>query len=175
VRHLSLLFGVCMVGLLLTARPAAADIPPRGACLSGDVGKACEEAVDESGDVVGAGVCMAEKCTRATPDGAMTYDCAICRPQKAEPGAGGAINAPVPPTAGASTDPVEPSAGSTTIGPGGSSTSGGATHKPADKPDADDGGCSLGAGRRGAGPAGLMTLLILGLALGRRRLQYERA
>lgn len=152
MRHSSLFFGVLMVGLLAGARPAAADVPPLGACGAGEVGDPCYEAVDESGQVVGAGICVAERCKRVTPSGPMTYDCAMCRPKSAEPSAGGAANDPVQPTAGAGEEPVKPSA--------------------AEKPEAEDGGgCSMSAAGRGAGSAALASLLVLGLALARRRAQ----
>jgi len=145
VRHFGLFFGVLMVGLLALARPAAADIPPVGACSTSQVGKACDEAVDASGDIGGSGVCVAEQCTRATPSGPMTYDCAMCRPKPTEPNAGGAGNEPTPPTAGA-----------------------GAAGKPTSTPESHEGGCNMSAGERGTGSA-LASLLVLGWALARRR------
>lgn len=191
MRHFSLFFGVLMMGLLSFARPAAADIPPLGACGVGEVGEPCDEAVDESGHEVGSGICVAEQCKRATPDGPMTYDCAMCRPKPAEPSAGGAANdpvqptagagageAPVKPSAGASNDPGEPSAGSAgspSTGKGGASaSSAGATNKPTEKPEAEDaGGCSMSSAGRGAGSAALASLVVLGLALARRRFQID--
>jgi hypothetical protein len=77
-RHFSLFFGVLMaVGLLAEARPAAADVAPPGLCGANEAGQVCDEAVNESGQVVGAGVCVAEQCQRATPDGPMKYDSAF--------------------------------------------------------------------------------------------------
>lgn len=151
-----------MVGLLSFARPAAADIPPLGVCQMGEVGEACDEAVDESGQVVGSGICVAEQCKRVTPDGSMTYDCAMCRPKATETNAGGAANDPVEPSPG--------SAGSSSPGKGGASASAGASGKPSAEPEAEDaGGCSMGPAGRGAGSAALASLLVLGLALARRR------
>jgi hypothetical protein len=186
VRHFSLFFGVLMVGLLAGARPAAADIPPLGSCRADEVGQACDEAVNEAQEVVGPGVCVAETCTRASREGPISYDCTICRSKPAEPGAGGASNDPARPTAGsgnapkpsagASNDPVEPSAGRAGSATGGSSTSAGTTSKPTEKPEADrDGGCTMSAGGRGAGTAGLASLLVLGLAIARRRSQRDHA
>ena len=138
--------------MLLGARPAAADIPPLGACQLGEVGQACDDAVDKAGEVVGSGICVAEQCTRALPSGAMTYDCAMCRPKPAEPSAGGAANDPVKPTAGSANEPAKPSA------------------------EADDGGgCTMSGGGRGTGSAALGSLLVLGLALARRRSSQARA
>lgn len=180
MRHFSVFFGVLMVGLLSGARPAAADVPPLGTCSK--VGEVCYEPVDESGRSIdtGTGICMAEQCTRGTPDGPMTYDCRMCRSKPAEPNAGGAANDPVQPTAGAGEEPAKPSAGASndpvqpSAGKAGSSSAAGAPSKPTEKPETDDaGGCSMSVASRGVGSTALASLLVLGLALVRRRSQQK--
>jgi MYXO-CTERM domain-containing protein len=183
VRHFSLFIGVLVtVGWLAEARPAAADIPPAGICNPSEVGQACDDAVDESGNDVGAGVCVADECHRATPDGPMTYDCVMCRPPAADGGAGGVANDPVEPAAGNGGEPSAGRAGSSSTGKagsssagtpnsstGGSSASAGTSSQPSKKPEADSGGCSLGSNARSGSFAGLTSLLILGVALLHRR------
>jgi len=147
LRHFSVIFGNCVFGGVLLPRAAAADIAPPGACQIGEIGQACDEAVDEAGTVVGSGVCVAEKCTRASPSGSMAYDCAICRASQPAPEAGGA-------------------------GAGGGSPGAGAPSKPTDKPapkSDEGGGCSLTTTRGGSGFLGVASLLGLGVALARRR------
>ncbi|MES1182311.1 MAG: hypothetical protein ABUL60_00780 [Myxococcales bacterium] len=172
-------------GLLVQAAPAAADIPPEGSCSPGELGQPCDNAVDESGNDVGAGVCVADTCRRATPDGPMTYDCVMCR-KPTQPNAGGAGNEPVEPSAGNAGDasagqPATSAGNAGTSGAGtagapggdkgGSSATAGASSQPTKKPDSDDGGgCSLSSGaRRAGGLAGLISVAVVGLALSRRR------
>lgn len=182
MRHFSLFFGVLMMGLLSGAPPAAADVPPLGTCSK--VGEVCYEPVDESGRGIdtGPGVCMAEQCKRGTPDGPVTYDCRMCRPQPAEPSTGGAANDPVQPSAGAGEEPVKPTAGASndpvqpSAGKGGGSSAAGSTSKPEEREaddDDDDGGCSMSSASRGAGSTALASLVVLGLALARRRSQQK--
>ena len=185
MRTISLFFGVCVAaGLFAGARTAAADLAPAGLCLGSKAGDACDDALDESGQVVGPGICVAEQCSRATPDGPMTYACVMCRPKPDQNagGAGGSGGDPVQPVAGAATGGSEnapkPSAGSgpatagsaPTAGSSTAGTSGTTTNKP-NATSSDDGGCSIGTGARGTGLAGGASLLFLGLALRRRRAQ----
>jgi hypothetical protein len=144
------------------------------------VGEPCEFAVDKDGKEVGPGVCVAEMCSHATPDGPMQYECVMCRPPKDEPngaagaGAGGEGGAdPVGPSGGTGgADPVKPPvAGSAT---GGSGTAGsnngiagfhnGIAGAPTNnnQDSNTDGGCSVAHGARGTA----VTLVGLGLALG---------
>jgi hypothetical protein len=172
-------------GLLGQAAPAAADIPPEGSCSAGELGQACDNAVDESGKDVGAGVCVADRCQRATPDGPMTYDCVMCRPKSTQ-NAGGVGNEPGEPSAGnageASAGQAASSAGTPGTsgtgtagapggGKGGSSATTGTSGQPTKKPDSDDdGGCSLSSGARRTGSlAALTSLLVVGVTLSRRR------
>lgn len=185
MRYFSLICGALMgLGLLVQAAPAAADIPPEGSCSPGELGQPCDNAVDESGNDVGAGVCVADTCRRATPDGPMTYDCVMCR-KPTQPNAGGAGNEPVEPSAGnageasagqpgtsagTSGTPGTGTAGAPNGGKGGTSATG-TSGQPTKKPTSDDGGgCSLSSGaRRTGGLAGLMSVAVVGFALSRRR------
>lgn len=184
MRNFSLICGALMgLGLLAQAAPAAADIPPEGSCSAGELGQPCDNAVDESGNDVGAGVCVADTCRRATPDGPMTYDCVMCRPKPTQPNTGGAGNDPVEPGAGnageASAGRPASSAGTSGTGTagapdggkGGTSATAGTSSQPTKKPDSDDeGGCSLSSGARRTGSlAALTSLLVVGVTLSRRR------
>lgn len=186
MRYFSLICGALMgIGSLVQAAPAAADIPPEGSCSPGELGQPCDNAVDESGNDVGAGVCVADTCRRATPDGPMTYDCVMCR-KPTQPNAGGAGNEPVEPSAGnageASAGQPATSAGTSGTsgtgtagapggGKGGTSATAGTSSQPTKKPDSgDDGGCSLSAGARRTGSlAALTSLVVVGVTLSRRR------
>lgn len=185
MRTISLFFGVCVAAGVLTAvQPAKADIPPDGLCVGDQPGDPCAPAVDKSGNVVGPGVCVAEQCTRASPNGPMTYACVMCRPESGTGGAGGAASDPVEPVAGTGNGPTptggtgnapKPTAGSAgaATNTAGSTSSAGSGTTPV-KPDAkssDDGGCSVGPGARGTGLASAASLLIFGLARRRRRSQ----
>lgn len=152
MRNSSLVFGVCLaLGVLVAAGPAAADIAPPGLCDPEDVGEVCDNAIDKDGNELGkAGLCVAEKCTRGTPDGTMKYDCVMCRSQTTEPSAGGA--------GGGASDPNK----------GGSASAAGKTGKDTDDAK-DDGGCSIGMGGRHTGVVTVSSLLALALAFGRRR------
>jgi hypothetical protein len=185
-----LVFGVCLgLGLALAPLTAAADIAPPGLCASDEVGEACDEAVDENGTELDApGVCVAEQCTRGTPNGPMKYACVMCRPESNAPtagGAGGAESYPAEPSAGAAgtvseptggrsgNGPVNPTAGSggkEGSGKGGSATTAG---KPANGTNdgKDDGGCSIGLGGGRSGVVTVSSLLACALVLGRRRWQ----
>lgn len=189
MRTNGLFFGVGLaLGLFAAAGPAAADIPPPGLCRSDEVGAVCDEAVDKNGKELGeAGICVAEQCTRGTPNGPMTYACVMCRLEATDPnagGAGGGANYPAEPSAGAASQPTEPATGGSgssptkpTAGSGGqtnpakggsSSTAGKATQDAAGE---DDGGCSIGLGKHPSGIVTVSSLIALGLVLGRRRWQ----
>lgn len=189
MRNKSLVFGVGLaLGLLVTAGPAAADIAPPGLCAPEDVGQVCDNALDKDGNELSEpGVCVAEKCKRATPDGTMKYDCVMCRLEPSEPtagGAGGGANDPAPPSAGSAGKPSEPteggSAGDGSVKPtagsggkdspikGGSASTAGKAGKDTDDTN-DDGGCSIGMGGRASGVVTVSSLLALALVLGRRR------
>jgi MYXO-CTERM domain-containing protein len=146
VRYIDLILGLGLAcASVLSARAALADIPPPGLCAGQKPGDTCDEAVNTSGELVGAGICVDEKCRRATPDGTVTYDCVMCRPASPAPGAGG------------SPSPSEGDAG----GP------------PAPSETRDDGkaaGCSVvvGSDERGLAAALASALGLLGL-LQRRR------
>jgi hypothetical protein len=168
------------LGMILAASSAKADIPPPGSCEQYMLGKSCMFPVDKDGkDFSGPGICVAEMCTRATPDGPMQYECNMCRPANVDPvgtaGAGGEGGAePVGATGGTGGDagkPPTPVAGSTTGGTGTAGTagkgSGAVTNNNADS-DAD-GGCSVAPGARGTAVSLAGLGLALGLMLRRRR------
>ena len=142
MRYKNLILGVGLAVLSqLAAATALADIPPPGLCDgSAEAGEACDEPVDTAGKPVeGDGACVAEKCTRGTPDGTLTYDCLMCRAAKTDPdpAVGGAGGAPVDPDepGGKGGSSSQPQAGS--AGKAGSSTS---------KPKEDDEGGGYGEG-----------------------------
>jgi hypothetical protein len=83
VRKLNIKVTGFALAVALLAAPAFADIPPDDACMAADEGEACDNA-GENANLPG--ICRADTCTRATPDGPMTYDCHLC---KATAGGGG--------------------------------------------------------------------------------------
>lgn len=191
MRYHHLILGLVVnVAGLLSAGAALADIPPEGLCTSQKAGEACEDPVDKEGEpVAGNGICKAEQCSRATPDGPMTYACLMCRAAAIEPlpGAGGAGGAgeepseprePTEPAGGKSGSPTQGQAGSTSAGKTGSGSGGhagnvsnaGAGTAAAAKPsNDDDGGCSIGRSHGSAAALSGTALLLLGLVYRRRR------
>lgn len=141
-----------IVGVLCISQPVWADVAPDDQCLEQDVGKPC----DNAGNGFEPGVCAATQCTRATPNGSMTYDCFRCLPSAGGAGgAGGATN--------------EPSTGGSTAGggTGGSSSSAGSG---AGGKKSDDGGCSVSAlGAAGGLGAWLLALGLVSAGVSRRR------
>jgi len=182
VRYHYLILGLVVnVAGVLSAGVASADIPPPGLCTAQKAGETCEEPVDKQGEpVAGSGVCVAEQCSRATPDGAMTYACLMCRavadPTPSGGGAGGEPSEPGEPTqpsGGKASGPTQGQAGSAT-GKGGSASgqagNPSAGSAPAAKPsEDDDGGCSIGRSRGSAAALSGAALLLLGLVYRRRR------
>jgi MYXO-CTERM domain-containing protein len=160
-----------ILGTLTLSVPAWADIPPDDQCFASMVGKPCNNAMSSSGDLQ-LGVCSEATCTRATPDGSMTYACYRCEP--AEQGAGGQPNegGTVGQTsggksaAGGSPSSAAGAAGAKS-GSGGSSNGADSSKEASD----DDGGCSVsqGHGAAGAFGAGLAVLGFAALGLRRRR------
>jgi MYXO-CTERM domain-containing protein len=146
------------LAVALLAAPAVADIPPDDACMAADVNEACDNAGEDANQP---GICRADTCTRATPDGPMTYECFLCK--AATEGNGGADN-----QGGAKSE-----GGAQTVG--GNKTSGGspssAGTKPAADDDAADGDSSCNAAAVPVGGLGgwLVPLVGFGLAAWRRR------
>jgi MYXO-CTERM domain-containing protein len=166
-----------MLAALTLSGPARADIPPEDQCLEYMVGKACNNAEGE-GAQFQPGVCTQAMCTRATPDGSMTYACYRCVAEGEGTGgqsgdagssAGGEVS-----SAGTVATSGAPGAGS-----GGASATGGsgtAGTKPAAagsaaEPASDsDGGCSVSQAGGGAGAfAALVGLGLAAVGLLRRR------
>jgi hypothetical protein len=143
-------------GALTTSAPAWADIPPDDECFAAMVGKPCSNATND-GESFQPGVCSQAMCTRATPDGSMTYTCYRCEPT--EPGTGGQPNEA---GAGGQTNNGGSSAGTAPTQPPGGSSTGHASDDP--KPDSDAGGCSVTQARGGAGALGL-AFAVLGFAV----------
>ncbi|MEN9578208.1 MAG: hypothetical protein RJA70_1217 [Pseudomonadota bacterium] len=84
MHQISTMTAAYLLGTLLLAAPGFADIPPPDACASpADVGKACDNAGAQANQP---GTCQADTCSKATPDGPMTYECTLC---KSELGDGG--------------------------------------------------------------------------------------
>lgn len=69
--------GFAFLGVLAAA-PAWADVAPINACEESQVGQACDSAIKD-GKTDLPGTCQKAKCTRTTPDGAMSYDCYQCQ------------------------------------------------------------------------------------------------
>jgi MYXO-CTERM domain-containing protein len=67
----------------LLAVPALADIAPADACQAADEGKACENA-NADGKMDQPGSCQKATCSRATPNGNMSYDCYLCKAAEAK-------------------------------------------------------------------------------------------
>ncbi len=87
VRHSMFVVALGFAGMLLAA-PAFADIPPADACEAADDGKACDNAT-KGGKMDQPGKCQKDKCTRATPNGSMSYDCYLCKATSAAKDDGG--------------------------------------------------------------------------------------
>lgn len=88
MKMLGSLMGGLMLGAgVFIASPALADIPPIGSCVM--LGEACSEAGSNHDQP---GTCQTSQCTRATPQGPMTYECKMCL-ATGEGGAGGAGSA----------------------------------------------------------------------------------
>jgi hypothetical protein len=68
---LAIVLATCSIGV----ERARADIPPPDGC--GSVGESCTNAGRLSNE---AGTCVESMCTRATPDGTVTYPCGRCVP-----------------------------------------------------------------------------------------------
>lgn len=158
-----------LLGTLLLAAPAFADIPPLDACDAAKIGKPCDNAGNQ-GDQPG--TCQKSTCTRATPGGALTYDCFRCQ---SDPGMAGAGGAPDTGGAGVGGTPSEPdptpSVGGSAAGAknvGGSQSSAGS---PATSPGkSKDGSCAVSAAPTTRSLAGLVAALgALGAAVARRR------
>jgi len=185
VRYHHLILGLVVnVAGLLSAGAALADIPPPGLCHE-KAGEMCDEPVDKDGEAVsGEGICVAEQCSRATPDGPMTYACVMCRAAPEEPrlpGSGGAAgepgepSEPTEPAGGKAGSPTQSQAGSAGTSKGGSGSAGqagnasagtAATTKPSSE---DDGGCNIGRSRGSTAALSGAALLLLGLVYRRRR------
>jgi MYXO-CTERM domain-containing protein len=153
VRNWMVVASSWVLGSVLFAMPASADIAPDDACVQANEGKACDNAGDSADQP---GTCTKDSCTRHTPDGPMTYDCYLCK--AAEGGSGGSGN-----EAGAKPDGGSKAGGGATTG-GTSSTAG---TKASDSKDS--GGCNVSAVPVGALPSLVAPLLAFGLAAARRR------
>ena len=169
MRNLGFFLGTSLaLGMMLAVSSARADIPPPGFCEQYMLGKSCFFPVDKDGGVPGQGICVAETCTHATPDGPMQYACNMCRPDNVDPvGAAGAGSGgeggtdPVGPVGGTGGDPVKPPTPVAGSGTGGNGTAGkdaGTAGKETGKAGAttnnnadsdSDGGCSVAHGARG--------------------------
>jgi hypothetical protein len=67
---------LALVIALAAPLPAFADIPPPDACNR--TGDACSTAPP---DYKSPGICVKQKCLRATPNGTVEYDCNRCQPK----------------------------------------------------------------------------------------------
>lgn len=142
-----------ILGALTLSAPARADIPPDDQCSASMVGKSCSNARSD-GNAFQLGVCNEARCTRATPDGSMTYTCYRCEP--VEQAAGGQPN----------------EAGEA----GAAGAKGGSINSSDPKTDSDDdGGCSVSQARGGAAALGAALALLSLVALGMRRRRSLRA
>ena len=170
------LAAVSLFGTLTLSAPVWADIPPDDVCLESDEGKACENAIVANSEATRPGTCQKTQCTRATPDGPMTYECHRCVAD--EDGAGGQANE----GGRSSSAGSENNGGKASGGSASGSTTGG---KPAgtagtppnppedDDTDSEEGSCSVSQAPGSAGALG-SGLFVLGLALAgivRRRSQ----
>lgn len=152
--------GLVLGAVVVAATPAWADIPPPDAC--NNVGEECSTAGPQANQP---GTCTMAECTRATPQGSMTYECHRCLApeQGGSGGAGGADGGGAGGATGGS--PSENKGGSTTSG--GRSNSGGSAGNSNTK---DDDGCSIGNVGRQRGVGGMMVALgLAGLLAARRR------
>jgi hypothetical protein len=157
-----------ILGTLTLSAPAWADIPPPDECRASEEGEACQNAIVDGEAEPVSGTCQKTMCTRATPDGPMTYECYRC--VAGDPGAGGQANqGGSGSSAGTTSEGGKPAGGSTSSTAGKSSAAGttstaGKPSDPQEKDESAEGGCSVA---RAPGHAGGLaaTLLVLGLAL----------
>jgi MYXO-CTERM domain-containing protein len=149
-----------ILGVLTLSAPAWADVPPDDACFADALGKPCTNATDDR-ESFQPGVCKQAMCTRATPDGPLTYACYRCEP--VDQGTGGQPNeggAGKPDGGGSSAGGT--AAGGTQTATAGATTAGTKSDSSA---DSDDGGsCSVSHARGGAG-ALMAALALLGVAV----------
>lgn len=156
-------FALLILGALTTSVPAWADIPPDDECFAAMVGKSCSNAMNGGG--FQPGFCKETMCTRATPDGSMTYSCYRCEP--AEQGAGG--------------QPNEAGAGGQTTGSTGAGTagaksgSGPVSGDPKPESGDDEGGCAVARAQGSAGALGLALAAVGFAAAGWRRRRSLRS
>ncbi|HVY25992.1 MAG TPA: hypothetical protein VHB79_05545 [Polyangiaceae bacterium] len=160
-------------GVLVLSSHARADVPPDDLCMEQDLGKPCQNAMG-NGTRLQPGVCTETMCTRATPDGSMSYACNRCVAD--EGGAGGQ-----PSESGGTSAGGQPSNGGggsagAPVNPPGGSAAGGKTNTAGssnDSKSSDDGGCSL-TEARGTGALGSL-LVALGVAVAGMRRRRSRA
>jgi hypothetical protein len=150
---------VLVLGLLVSSAcvvgAARADIPPEGLCVTEKAGQACDNPVDAKGkEGTSPGVCVQEKCSRATPDGQMSYDCLMCRPKDDAPSTGGT--------------------GGGTGAPGGGNAGGSSAGTPSTQKKSS-GGCSIGRGAGSKAPLLAAALAAWGIAARRRRAALVRS
>jgi MYXO-CTERM domain-containing protein len=162
--NLALLSGLTLVTLLALSTPARADVPPPDACNPSDPpGKACSNA---GASYDQPGTCQAAKCTRASPDGSITYDCMRCTA-----GADGAAGSG---SGGSGTGGTSSGSGGTSSGSGGTSTGSGGTATGGaggtkSGSSSDDGGCAYRAAPTGGAAALMLAIGAAALAAARRR------
>lgn len=139
-------FALTILGVLTLSAPARADVAPDDECSSVDVGKACDNAPG-AGSQFQPGVCKETMCTRASPNGSMTFTCYRCVAESG--GSGGQANQEGGTSSGgsANTAGTKSSAGSSSA-----------------SKSSDDGGCSVSEARGGAGALGGMWV-VLGLTV----------
>ena len=171
-----------ILGALSVSVPARADVPPDNECFAADVGEPCSNAIINGFQAQG--VCRETTCSRATPEGPMTFDCTLCLgPNQGnggrsnEGGTGGSAGEPSGGggSAGGGASPGGSPSSNAGSGTAGSATAGAQT-SPGNAGDAksgsdDGGGCSVSQARGGAGALGV-ALAVLGFAfagLARRR------
>ena len=149
------LSAITILAALSVSASAWADLAPEDTCMQPDVGKACDNAIGK-GTQFQPGVCTETMCTRASPQGAVSYTCYRCL--AGEGGTGGK-----PSDSGGSASGGSASAG-TSSGSGGtkSSTAGSSGSAGSGK---SSGGCALAPAGGGAGTVFSRSLALLGLAL----------
>src|SRR5690349_16886514 len=134
-----------LLGTLTLSAPAWADVAPDDACMV--EGSSCHNAIVDDSLPLMAGICQKVMCTRATPDGSMTYECLRCVAE--ETGTGGQSNeGGGSSTAGSKNEGGKSSGGSSSgssagksSGAGTTSTAGKPTDMPVDEDDSEEGGC----------------------------------
>ncbi len=191
MRQTKLFLAPLLIGVALLTVPALADIPPPNSCQAADEGAACDTAI-VNGKMGQPGTCQKDMCTRATPQGSMSYECYLCNAAAGGTGGGGGTGGisseagaagiatneggavgegGSPPTAGSGGVKAQGGAAAKGGASSGGASSAGTTSTggKAGGSKSDSSGCSVSTLPVGGGSGVLASLVALSVAAWRRR------